>query len=51
MNSANLPFTREQFLGMFETYNQAIWPAQVLAYVLGAVAVALLIWRPGRRIR
>lgn len=48
MNSANLPFTRDQFLGMFEAYNQAIWPAQVLAYVLGAAAVALLIWRPGR---
>jgi hypothetical protein len=46
MNSANLPFTRDQFLSMFESYNQAIWPVQVLAYVLGATAVALLIWRP-----
>src|SRR5579859_4859677 len=45
MNSANLPFTRDQFLGMFETYNRAIWPAQVLAYVLGVSAVALVIWR------
>jgi hypothetical protein len=27
----NLPFTREQFLGMFEAYNQAIWPVQILA--------------------
>jgi hypothetical protein len=46
VNSANLPFTRDQFLGMFEAYNQAIWPAQVVAYVLGTTAVALLIWRP-----
>jgi hypothetical protein len=46
MNSANLPFTRDQFLGMFEAYNQAIWPAQLLAYVLGISAVALVIWRP-----
>jgi hypothetical protein len=46
MNSTNLPFTREQFLGMFEAYNQAIWPAQVLAYVLGLAAVGLLVWRP-----
>jgi hypothetical protein len=46
MSSANLPFTRDQFLGMFEAYNQAIWPAQILAYLLGAAAVALLIWRP-----
>jgi hypothetical protein len=48
MNSANLPFTREQFLGMFEAYNQAIWPVQVFAYVLGLGAVALIIWRPRR---
>ena len=45
MNSANLPFTRDQFLGMFETYNQAIWPVQAIAYLLGIAAVALVIWR------
>ncbi len=37
----NLPFTPEQFLGVFERYNLAIWPLQVVAYVLGAAAVAL----------
>ncbi len=37
-----LPFTLEQFLNVFATYNKAIWPAQILAYVLGAVAVAAL---------
>jgi Family of unknown function (DUF6064) len=38
-----LPFTREQFLGVFADYNTAVWPVQILAYVLGlAVVVALL---------
>ena len=41
-----LPFTLEQFLNVFATYNKAIWPAQIAAYVLGAIAVAAL--RPGR---
>ena len=42
-----LPFTLEQFLNVFATYNKAIWPAQIAAYVLGAIAVAALL-RPGR---
>jgi hypothetical protein len=38
-----LPFTREQFLGVFADYNIAVWPVQIVAYVLGlAVVVALL---------
>jgi hypothetical protein len=45
VNSANLPFTREQFLAMFEAYNQAIWPAHVIAYLLGIAAVGLIVWR------
>jgi Family of unknown function (DUF6064) len=36
------PFTIEQFLGVFVAYNSAIWPAQILAYVLGLAAVAAL---------
>jgi hypothetical protein len=36
-----LPFTTEQFLGVFERYNLAIWPLQIVAYALGLVAVAL----------
>jgi hypothetical protein len=36
-----LPFTVEQFLGVFVRYNEAIWPAQLVAYLLGAAAVAL----------
>lgn len=38
-----LPFTREQFFGVFADYNAAVWPAQVAAYLLGlAVVLALL---------
>lgn len=36
-----LPFTVEQFFSVFEAYNQAIWPAQIVAYVLGLAAVFL----------
>lgn len=36
-----LPFTLEDLLGVFETYNRAIWPMQVIAYVLGVVMVLL----------
>jgi hypothetical protein len=38
-----LPFTHEQFLAVFAGYNDAVWPMQVVAYVLGAamcVAIA-----------
>lgn len=38
-----LPFTREQFLGVFADYNTAVWPVQVVAYVLGLVVVAALL--------
>jgi hypothetical protein len=42
-----LPFTRDQFLAVFAAYNQAVWPAQVVAYVLGIGLVGLLM-RPSR---
>ncbi|MBR0970562.1 MULTISPECIES: DUF6064 family protein [Bradyrhizobium] len=38
-----LPFTEYQFLAIFASYNQAIWPAQVLAYLLGGTALVLLV--------
>jgi Family of unknown function (DUF6064) len=38
----NPPFTIEQFLGVFVAYNAAIWPAQIVAYILGIVAVSAL---------
>lgn len=37
----SIPFTVEQFFDVFEAYNTAIWPAQVIAYFIGIGAVAL----------
>jgi hypothetical protein len=36
-----MPFTVDQFFNVFGSYNTAIWPAQVVAYVLGLLALAL----------
>jgi len=38
-----IPFTVEQFFDVFATYNTAIWPIQVLFYLLGVVALAAAI--------
>ena len=43
-----LPFTVEQFFAVFAAYNTAIWPAQIVAYVLALAALALS-WRASRR--
>jgi hypothetical protein len=40
-----LPFTHDAFIDVFRIYNAAIWPAQVVAYLLGAT-VLLLVLRP-----
>lgn len=40
-----LPFTREQFLSVFVAYNDAVWPAPVLAYLLGLGMVVALVRR------
>jgi len=37
----NIPFTVEQFFAVFKNYNEAIWPAQIVAYVLGVLALVL----------
>ncbi len=37
----NLPFTVQEFLGVFKDYNQAIWPMQIAGYVLGIAALFL----------
>ena len=36
-----IPFTTEQFLNVFEQYNRAVWPAQLLLYALALCAVVL----------
>ena len=40
-----LPFTPEQFLGVFVNYNDVIWPFQIAGYVLGAISIASLFRR------
>lgn len=42
------PFTVEQFLSVFESYNLAVFPMQAIAYVLGLIAV-FLAFRGGTR--
>ncbi|MHC1754248.1 MAG: DUF6064 family protein [Methanosarcina sp.] len=42
-----LPFTPEQFFGIFEQYNEAVWPAQVAIYIAAAIAFYLML-KPGR---
>jgi hypothetical protein len=39
----NLPFTVEQFLAVFERYNEAVWPFQVILNLLafGSLILAL----------
>lgn len=39
-----MPFSVDEFLGVFVRYNEAIWPAQVLAYLAALVAIAQLCW-------
>ena len=34
-----IPFTIDDFLGVFEHYNVSIWPLQTLLYILGLIAV------------
>jgi hypothetical protein len=38
-----LPFTREEFLDLFEAYNEAVWPAQPVAFGLGLAVLVLLL--------
>ena len=38
-----MPFTVDQFFDVFEAYNIAIWPAQIIAYALGIAAIVLAI--------
>ena len=40
-----MPFTAEQFFGVFRTYNEAIWPAQVVLLAAALVATALAVSR------
>lgn len=46
-----MPFSPEQFFGIFDAYNRAIWPIQIVALIAGAVGVALLWSRPAKSAR
>jgi hypothetical protein len=37
-----IPFTAAAFFDVFGAYNAAIWPAQIVAYVLGGAAILLV---------
>jgi Family of unknown function (DUF6064) len=39
----NIPFTVEQFYGVFSAYNAGVWPMQLLLMALGVLAVFLLV--------
>lgn len=39
-----MPFTSEQFFDVFGAYNNAIWPAQIVAYALGSLAAGFGLW-------
>lgn len=43
----NLPFTTEQFLSVFEQYNQAVWPVQIVLNVLGLACILLAVKKTG----
>lgn len=40
-----LPFSRDEFLEVFATYNETVWPAQLIAYALAIFALAALVGR------
>lgn len=40
-----LPFSIEQFFGVFHNYNTAVWPAQVFLLLLALMAIALVLVR------
>jgi hypothetical protein len=41
-----LPFSHAEFVDLFARYNLAIWPAQLLAYIVAAAMLAMLVWSP-----
>lgn len=43
-----LPFSKIEFIEVLRSYNAAIWPAQIVAYLLGVTLLCMLA-RPGER--
>ncbi len=42
---SSMPFTTDQFLGVFQQYNLSLWPIQVFLNLLGFIAVFLVFFR------
>lgn len=40
-----IPFSVDEFLNVFESYNQSLWPIQILFYILALVAIAAIFKR------
>ena len=38
-----LPFAPNQFFALFGAYNDAVWPMQVIAYLLGSVMAGMVV--------
>lgn len=38
-----IPFTVTEFLSVFEAYNKAIWPLQIIAYLMGFAVIYLIL--------
>lgn len=47
-----MPFTREQFLNVFQQYNLSVWPMQIVLVLLGLTAIyfAVVPHKPSNRI-
>ena len=43
----NIPFTVDQFFDIFGTYNSAIWPTQIVAYLVGVIVLMLALRENG----
>ncbi len=41
----NLPFSIEQFYGVFRAYNQTVWPAQIVLVVLAVITIVMMLRR------
>lgn len=40
-----MPFTSEQFFNVFSQYNTAVWPMQIVFYLLGLIALLAAVWK------
>lgn len=41
----NIPFTQTEFKQVFSIYNEAIWPIQIIAYILAVIVIILILKR------